>query len=53
MKQISLLTKTGRSENRWVNTSNSYSGKAGSGSMPININNSFGTIKLVHDMHLM
>ncbi|MES2371267.1 MAG: hypothetical protein V4557_01725 [Bacteroidota bacterium] len=39
-----------RDDNRWVNTSSSYSGKSGSGSTPININNSFGTIKLVHDM---
>ncbi len=39
-----------RDDNRWVNTSSSYSGKAGSGNMPINIKNSFGTIKLVHDM---
>ncbi|MEO8173561.1 MAG: hypothetical protein ABI581_10775 [Sediminibacterium sp.] len=39
-----------RDENRWVNTSKSYSGKAGSGNTPININSSFGKIKLVHDL---
>jgi hypothetical protein len=44
------VNKDREGENRWVNTNSSYSGKAGAGSMPINIKNSFGTIKLVHDM---
>lgn len=38
-----------RDENRWVNTSHSYSGKTGNGNIPIKINSSFGKIKLVHD----
>ncbi|MDB5210602.1 MAG: hypothetical protein JWQ30_1429 [Sediminibacterium sp.] len=44
------VNKNRDDENRWVTTSSSYSGKAGSGSTPINIHNSFGTIKLVHDV---